>query len=276
MNVSAVLKAFQAATYYSRDSEVDLFRCLAQTIEQHSSAHFIDETHGNVAQVEYLSPIRGTQRCEISDLLIVSKAPTEPYYRATFWQAKKQKTFKWAPPRGNRIFDFGGQYNQWELLSWRPRIRGVGGFQPHSDILSNASSPSIGSFGVFYQNSGIVELNYSVAEMVVASSTSANTRMFINERLSTYALQKGDALACPDLEAFLKALSRHRIGAPLYIQSPTDKWLATYISKKCENNGLDDFMVNFAGDGPEEPNLPMDGNEWDGISVLLLKTDPDN
>lgn len=270
MNISAIINTFQSSASFFADDEVELFRKLAQAIVRHSRAVFIDETHGNVAQVEFQSFIYGKDQCEISDLLIITKDVRGQYFRATFWQAKKEQFPRWPGPRGKNNFDFEAQFNQWELLSRRPSIKGIGKFAPHRDVLKKATSPSIGSFGVFYESKGRTEINYSVAEMVASSGVSKHPKMVINEHLSQYSFwgREGgrEALVRCDLESFLTALAAFEIGAFIDIKKASGKWLVGYIQRKCTANGIHDFMN--VGNLPDIPaGLSDDG---DGISVLLI------
>lgn len=269
MNITKIINTFQSSADFSADNEVQLFRYLAQAIDKHSNATFIDETHGKVAQVEFHSPINGKDQCEISDLLIITKDVRNQFFRATFWQAKKEKSPRWPEPRGTNNFDFEAQFNQWELLSQRPTIKGLGKFAPYKDVLKKATSPSIGSFGVFYESNGKTEVNYSVAEMVTSSGVSKHPRMVINERLSQYIAWADETLVCYDLLSFLTSLASFKIGALIDIKKASGKWLTSYIQGKCTANGIHDFMgTEGIPDIPVEPN-----DDGDGISLLLITSE---
>lgn len=153
MSATSISTAFRAAANFSIDGEVELFRKLAKAIEGGSSSIFVEETHGAVKyNVEFNLTTGIKTRCEIADLLIISRSNFAPFYRATFWQAKKQAKTKWvAHGTVDRHVDFKGQFNQWDLLSRRPVIAGVPPFMPPSDLLASFDSGSIGSFGVFYE-----------------------------------------------------------------------------------------------------------------------------
>jgi len=268
MNITAIINTFQSSARFPADDEVVLFRKLASAIEQHSRATFIDETHGKVAQVEFQSSINGKDQCEISDLLIVTKHVRSKYIRATFWQAKREQFPRWPGPRGTNNFDFEAQFNQWELLSQRPSIKGLGKFAPHHDVLKEATSPSIGSFGVFYESNGSTEVNYSVAEMVTSSGISKHSRMVINERLSQYYAWGREVLVRNDLQSFLASLAFFEIGSLIDLNKASGKWLARYIQGKCIAKGINDF-INIG----DIPDIPGDGG--DGVSVLLINSEGD-
>jgi len=266
MNIKKTVSDFRKSVSINSDNEIKLFRALAKSICKNSrNSFFIDETHGNKAQVSFTSNIKGVQKCEISDLLIISKKHNQ--YKATFWQAKKTVKTNWPPPHGDRNFDFIAQFNQWELLSQRPIISGSGNFKPNKDVLNKAVTPSIGSFGVFYEENGLTELNYSVAEMVSSSSIRANPRMIINEKLSQYSAWDNDVIVASNITSFLEALDNFRIGSRLFT-SQSDQWLMNYASSKCSANNINGFI-----DGDidrTEIDFP-DGK--DGLSMLLINTE---
>lgn len=276
MNIPKIISDFQSNISIN-NTEVQLFRRLASDIQKWSTSTFIDETHGNVAQVNYTSVTvtPGSTNCEISDLLIVIKDVKNKLYRATFWQAKRELN----PISKHDIiqnFVFKGQYNQWELLSSRPQINSVyNTFKPHKDLLHKASSPSIGSFGVFYENAGKVELVHSVAEMVsfaaktIPKEAKGQRNMVINERLAQYRAWNNENIVAYNLQMFLNELSQFRIGALMFPQkNSADEWLAKYVNGKCRKNEVEEFFDDNVIDPDNKLNIPED----DGISVLLVST----
>ena len=171
-----------------------------------------------------------------------------------------------APSQGISNFDFKGQFNQWELLSHRPTIQGVAKFKPHPHLLKNASSPSIGSYGVFHENNGLVEVNYSVAEMVSSSAVSPHPRMVINELIKSYENWHGEVLVRSDLASFLSAINDFRVGALIEMTEDSDLWLRSYVNGKSNMNGASDFI------DPDNQDDAID-SEGDGMSVLLITVD---
>jgi len=86
MSATAISTAFRATAKFSIDGEVELFRKLAKAIEKGSSSIFVEETHGAVKyNVEFDLTTGIRTRCEIADLLIISRSDSPPCYRATFW-----------------------------------------------------------------------------------------------------------------------------------------------------------------------------------------------
>ncbi len=212
MNIPKIISDFQSKISI-KNNEVDLFRQLAISIEANSSkSTFIDETHGHKAQVKFTSQIFGNTQCEISDLLIVSRNSRTDQYRATFLQAKRETSTIASLHNRIRNFIFKGQYNQWELLSHRPNIIGVRDFKPHPELLSKAISPSIGSFGVFYEEKAKVEFNYSVAEYISVASKAKHPKMIINEMLTKHGIHipfsnaPREVIVRNNLTTFLNAL----------------------------------------------------------------------
>lgn len=272
MSVASIIADFQSTAVFATDGEVALFQKLSDAIVKHSRAQFIDETHGSVAQVEFISRISGKKsRCEISDLLIVSRDSEQSQYRATFWQAKKEPSPKWPGPRGRQNFDFKGQFDQWELLAERPYISGVGSFSPPPGLLANAASPSIGSFGVFFDENGLPEVNYSVAEMVSSVSISKSPRMVINERLSSYTAWANETIAASNLGDFLTRLFSFQVGSIVSLTAAEGIWLGKYVNKKCLNDGKEPFFDISDG----ENLVDNEGRSDDGVSLLLVEAAQD-
>ena len=270
MQLNRICADFKANSNIS-DSEVMLFRQLAKSIGKYSSSIFIDETHGRKALVKFDSPIsKQEETCEISDLLIVTLSADRMHVRATFWQAKRQPSPKWRISSELGNLDFGGQFNQWELLAYRRAIKRATQFSPPVDLLSAASSPSIGSFGVFYPVSLGVEVNYSIAEMVVAASTKKKTTMIINEKLQPYLFGLYERIACKTILEFIQAISQFQVGALLNMAIPSDQWLLKYVLKKSKIPTLFNGVSGFDG-----LDADTDGSDDDGVSVLIIPLEAD-
>lgn len=275
--IPTIVADFRAKQSFQRAGEVDLFRNLATSIANHSNSIFINETHGaKVCNVSFASVTGNTETCEIADLLIISSSP-HGQLRATFWQAKKQIASKWLlATTGNEQFEFKGQYNQWELLSRRPRISGVGGFHPPSTLFASFDSASIGSFGVFYQRGSLIEVNHSVAEFIGCHNpTVKHPTMVINGYLTKYYYSAGEVITRPTLTSFLNALFANQVGALLSAAERDHLWLASYARSKAAkafgNNvdlrDLDRFLNNT-------PPIDLDMNALsDGLSVLIVNSE---
>jgi|GEM_PF-4441193 hypothetical protein len=273
MPASSIAAAFRSAANFSSDGEVELFRKLSKAIESGSSSLFVEETHGAVAyNVEFTLTAGSKTRCEIADLLIISRSDFVPFYRATFWQAKKQSTSKWVS-RGtaDRHVDFKGQFNQWDLLSRRPAIAGIYPFRPPGDLLSSFGSASIGSFGVFYERASQIELAYSVAEFISCSSPKAQTSaMVVNGYIERYVYNGSEVLVRTELQAFLDALLHHQVGAPLDLSMASHRWLLAYARTKASAVAQDRELADFFDDA-DDLGIELRNGE-DGLSVLLVDT----
>ncbi|MGX9525886.1 hypothetical protein ACXHWJ_16830 [Alcaligenes nematophilus] len=271
MPIVKIERNFRATANFSIDGEVELFRKLAKAIVKCSQSVFVEETHGATKyNVSFNLTTGTTTRCEIADLLIISKSKRHPFLRATFWQAKKQKNPNWVSlATTDRHIDFSGQFNQWDLLSRRPSINGISSFQPPSNLLSSFDSGSIGSFGIFYERDLKIELMHSTAEFIVCGKPKAkNPKMVTNAFLERYFYMGGEIIVRSALRPFLKALFDHQIGARL---SPTDsahQWLVAYAAKKVMDSGQD-IPSNFFAEFDNPRALDASGGD-DGVSVLLV------
>jgi hypothetical protein len=193
------------------------------------------ETHGGkVCNVSFTSATGKPETCEIADLLVVSSAPNHSGLRATFWQVKKQAASKWlnVTCSGSQL-DFKGQFNQWDLLSRRPGVKGVASFMPPTDILSSFGSSSIGSFGVFYEKGSIPEVAHSIAEFVACPTPAAkHPTLSINGNLDKYYFSQTEAITRSDLSTFLSALFAFQVGALLDPSHQSHQWLVSLLGRR--------------------------------------------
>jgi hypothetical protein len=268
-----IAASFRTSISFAKDGEVGLFRALAVALVTHSASTFVDETHGGmVCNVSFTSVTGKPETCEIADLLVISVLPSGRL-RATFWQAKKQGKSKWLGSSvGGEQLDFDGQFNQWDLLSRRPHLVGVGKFHPPSNLLSSFGSAAIGSFGVFYQRGSLVEVSHSTAEFVACHNPLVrHPKMCISGYLAKYSCAENEVLVRPTLESFLDALLTGTIGALLHPAVPAHRWLVDYARRKgastlslVQRRAIDAFLSN----GPRDDNAaPVPG---DGLSVLFV------
>jgi hypothetical protein len=272
--ISKIIDDFKKSVVFKKNDEMDLFRALAISIEKHSAATFIDETHGgNVCNVSFTSITGKNETCEIADLLIVSESSLGDL-RATFWQAKKQAVSKWlnVTHEGNQV-DFKGQFNQWDLLSRRPSITGVAGFNPPSDLLSSFLSPSIGTFGVFYEKGTEIEIAHSIAEFISCPTPAAkHPTLSINGFLDKYHCHIDETITKTDFISFLDALLNFEIGALLQRDEGAHQWLIKYVkSKLLQKNPqkpVPDSFESFIDRNAKV--VDMDPTKIDGVSILVL------
>lgn len=274
MTVASIANNFRTSASFATDGEVALFRKLAIAITNSSNSVFVDETHGATTHNVAFNLTTGVStRCEIADLLIITKSKNHPFLRATFWQAKKQSNPKWISlGTSDKHIDFKGKFNQWDLLSRRPPIQGIAPFHPPSDLLSSFDSASIGSFGVFYQRNSKIEVMHSVAEFIACGSPrSAKPTLVANAFLERYSYMGEEVAVRVALEPFLGALFEHQIGAPVLMTEPSHQWLVSYAATKVAVSGQeipDNFFIDF------DYSRPLDvSGKSDGVSVLLVDTD---
>lgn len=266
---------FRASASFSKDNEVQLFRKFANAIVANTRSVFIDETHGATkCNVSFTLTSGSSTRCEIADLLILSRSKNASYLRATFWQAKKQRKSKWVALGSNdKHVDFTGQFNQWDLLSRRPAILGVASFQPPSDLLNSFESASIGSFGVFYERASQIEVMHSVAEFVTCGSpTAKHPTLVTNAFVERYGYLTGEVVVRSTLVPLLEALIQHRVGAPLLSHVSAHQWLVGYARSKVAASGQT-IPADFF-DGYDTPRILDLASVNDGMSVLLVDAAP--
>lgn len=274
MTIPKIIKDFYANSNFSADDEVDLFRNLAKAIEANSSSAFVDETHGATkCNVCFFLTSGVSTRCEIADLLIIVKSKHFPFLRGTFWQAKKQKKPKWTSISTlDSHLDFRGQFNQWDLLSRRPKLTGVYPFNPPNDLLESFGSPSIGSFGVFYEKHSSIEIMHSVAEFISCGNPNAkHPTMVANGHLEKYHYADGEVMVRSTLKGFLEALFSHQVGAAFIPIKSTHRWLLSYASSKVQASSNIDSEQFFSDIELLPDEFNMEGG--DGLSVLLINSD---
>lgn len=271
--IKKVIADFKGSVVFQKNDEVDLFRALASSITKHSTSVFIDETHGgNVCNVTFTSVTGKPETCEIADLLMVSCSPSSGDLRATFWQAKKQGVSKWlnVTHAGSQL-DFKGQFNQWDLLSRRPSISGVACFNPPCDLLSSFSSASIGSFGIFFEKGGNIEVAHSIAEFISCPTPAAkHPTLSINGYLTKYSYMINETIVKRDLHSFLEALFEGQIGARIDPTLLAHRWLMQKVHSKIQaknppksiNSLFDNFLESDSGN--------VATGSIDGLSILFV------
>ena len=270
--ISQIASKFRSSVNFTTHGEVTLFRELAGAIQSTSKSVFIDETHGSSkCNVRFTNCLGAKDRCEIADLLIITYASKERPLRATFWQAKKEPKSEWASSNSKvRQLDFKAQFNQWDLLARRPKIDGVGKFTPPTNLLSDARSSSIGTFGTFYERNGKIEVFHSVAEFVSCTNPNSKHPNFVsNGLLSRYSFANQEAISRITLEEFLVALFGFQVGSILLPTSQSDAWLASYAQTKARQMGVP-IDPNFFSQY-DQPNVSVDIDAAeDGLSILFV------
>ena len=145
-------KEFQNATRGYSHKEIPLFQAMHSTLVKLGERFDVEEYHGTAHQVTFTGDgvcARPLARCELSDLLIVSFSAMSRSVRMTFLQAKSERRAILSPICGET---YSANLEQWFLLKNRPKITGVGTFNPPEDLLESALLPSVGSFAFFYKD----------------------------------------------------------------------------------------------------------------------------
>jgi hypothetical protein len=273
--ITKILKDFFSSTSFKADGEVALFRKFSESIVANSKSVFIDETHGGgVCNVSFISATGKQEICEISDLLIMTLNTNSSEVRATFWQVKKQKTSKWinVSNTGSQL-DFKGQFNQWDLLSRRPKINGINKFNPPSELLESFDSPGIGSFGVFYEKGGGIELAHSTAEFISCPNPdSKHPTLTINGYLSKYHLKQDEIISRLEIRKFLESLMSFQVGALLNPTIKSHQWLVKTVISKVKpkiDQGILDKLNGFGNDVTDD--YAKNDSPSQGLSILFIE-----
>lgn len=215
--------------------EVDQFQALIRAFAALQPEYLVKELHGTRHQVQFAtsSPwLRRSARCELCDVMFVVYSLADGLsVRMTFLQAKlSRQTYPQLqnPSLHPVTVSFPANFEQWDLLSHRPVIKGAGRFEPPLDLLRSAVSPSIGSFGVFYlDHSGDVDMFYCSADTLLPIGTPTTK----TGRLTTSVLPAvtrrlmghDDVYFCPDTLRFGIALYEMKIGSPVVTTGPDGK-----------------------------------------------------
>lgn len=147
-------------------SEVNLFRHMAKMFQQRYGAIVVEETHQHYVYFAEGNTLSGNviwRKKEISDILIIAYSPVKVMARATFLQAKVARGRDGL--HSGRFF-FHGDSHQYNLLSERPLFDVPSMRLKDVDVLHNAVLPSIGTYGVFYENNGRVNFAYQPANLL--------------------------------------------------------------------------------------------------------------
>lgn len=251
MTLGAALQAEFAVLAASKRREVDLFRSFIDAFNSMGIEAISTEYHGSKYQVTFPQSRgagRPVPRCELCDVVII-QYPTNAAQKAriTFNQMKvTNKTFSHCARNRKSAFSysFAANLEQWDLLAHRPLIKSaVSTFNPASDLLSNATLPSVGSFGVFYPRAGTYDFAYFIAEELnpltnnkSRSGTLRMTKKMIERRHSS-GYYEVTGSCC--FFKFGDALERGLVGSPLQLMlnpaagdgGEMKAWLSTLLSE---------------------------------------------
>lgn len=211
-------------------TEVEQFRAMMRAFRALTSTFYLEEFHGFKRQVYFdtVRPwMRRRARCELCDVLFVvysRRAGLE--VRMTLLQAKLSRDVHCTslPVYKGRIEpqSFHANYEQWDLLSRRPKLHPTGVFEPPPELLSSALLSSVGTFGIFFRSpNGAVDLFYVSADRLRPKGTPSGP----NARLGKLQTKRGFATRsisawkevtyCPSSREFAASLYRLEIGTPI-------------------------------------------------------------
>lgn len=169
----ALQQQFRVSSAGVNFGEIAQFRAFKDAFRALKSTFLVEEYHGAKHQVYFNTTrpwLRARARCELCDLLLLTYSTSgRRQVRLMLLQAKLSRSTHSnlcsSPGLHSRPTQFQANYEQWDLLSARPRLDPTGIFAPPPDLLRNAVVPSIGSFGVFHRTtSGAVDMFYASAD----------------------------------------------------------------------------------------------------------------
>jgi hypothetical protein len=244
---------FRARTRGLSSYEIPLFRKLCESLRAQSGRFQIEEYHGTGHQVRFLgngTNARVPARCELSDLMVITFCKYSGQIRLTYIQAKSEKAIL----PSVCAYPFNANLEQWYLLSSRPAIKGVGLFNPPSDLLSAAVLSSVGSYLFFYQNSNLdFQCYYASASYLgmVGSRAGRNGRLCAKSAcgVRNHGVYTECVGACGNVR-FADALFRGYIGTPIdssvRSSGATRNWLASILRSVSKEASLADRRSDLA------------------------------
>ena len=144
--------------------EVDYFRAMLYYLNNNPHCHLI-ETHKHL-----VGRPNTVVQCEISDLLMIAYSHKKSAMKINFLQAKlakfgDSKQGLIHSTNGEKFLKFHMDGTQYRLLKDCPIINPKSTGLPR-DILSDACSDSITSYGVFYEKDRNVEMAYEITQLL--------------------------------------------------------------------------------------------------------------
>lgn len=156
-----VLTQYKAS--HPKAGEVMLFREMLAYFKTKPNCNLIEKHQG---YVRFINSVGVSKKCEISDLMVISYSRKNKRIRITFLQAKKADMQHGL--KGSK-FSFNFNKVQHELLTTYPTIVPINTGLP-TNILIDAITKSITSYGVFYQDhSSNMNFAYEMAELTNAA-----------------------------------------------------------------------------------------------------------
>jgi hypothetical protein len=262
------------------DTEVDLFRKMADVLSATYNVTFVEETHQQY--VTYMSPrmlVPSTR--EISDLWIITYSPEKKRSRMTFLQAKYHRGIM-----GPTQPSFHAEYFQYELMSRRPKLTKSSSkrFAFPNNILSFSCLHSLGSYGVFYvDSSGDIDLSYCCAHYLSTSAPAPRKYSSYKITLDMPASSANrighcthgswdELICCFDIDKFTKSLLKLEIGAEL-VGTGITSFVEDVLRSKSGNPEVANYLQFLSNNRPPSLVTGYDASDDLPESIIGLLSD---
>lgn len=273
---SALRHEFSQRSSAAAFGEIAQFRALKDAFGALKPRFQVEEYHGAKRQVYFDTTqpwLRRRARCELCDLLLITYSTTgRPQVRLMLLQAKLSRSTHAnlcsSPGLQNQATEFQSNFEQWDLLSARPKLDPTGVFTPPPDLLRTALVPSVGAFGVFHRTaSGSIDMFYASADILrpVGSPSTRYGKLsttvvpayrringFIDKPLCCCLLAFGESLF--DLQLGTPVISTSAAGTPTRnepLASFARGILATYMRDTGANSELAPDVMRLLGDATD-------------------------
>ena len=147
----------------------------------------------------------------------------------------------------------------------------MGKFNPPSDLLSCFASPSIGSFGIFFERNLNIEIAHSTAEFISCPSPAAkHPTLSINGYFDKYYFGAQEIVTRSSLDGFLRSLFEFEVGSLLDPSMSQHQWLIGKVRSKVATQPGADFGVLDTFIEEAGQRVPDDPSGFGGLSVLII------
>ena len=216
-------------------NEIQCFTALSKALSKNNYV-YTETVHGLKGLVEHnlkhSHTIGHRQKCEMADLLIIFMS-NKGNIRYTFLQNKRDRKITYSPT--SPLKRIHATPIQWDLLHYKcPLISAVASSNFPKNCLSNAILDSVGTYGIFVNDSGAstVDMSYSIAsDMILTSKAPINGKhkrsITINSNYGTIRTVNG----YDEIEG-TKTLNQFEIaGKAMLIGTP----LTPEVNEECKN-----------------------------------------
>jgi hypothetical protein len=139
------------------------------------------------------------------------------------------------------------------------------------EVLSSTDYNSIGSYGVFFENtSHLLDYAYSTAKWLVPESYKIETKLLLSNSLVNITHANRELLATLSLASFIEGLLGMQIGAPLIKGSDLSDYVAGLLLRVL-NKGTDSRQIYNALELVGSNAKMYEGD----FRLLILSTSPD-